>query len=364
MADKKTLTLVQLLRGLASLLVVLMHATIATKEIWRINFLGGFFTFGGAGVDMFFVLSGFIITYTSKNALKKSASFIAFLKRRFIRIYPVYWVIITIFLLIQLALPAFYKTHYILTLSNLFNTYFLLPDHVMLNSVSWTLTYEIFFYILFSLAFLIKSNRLLITLTILYVIILIVAPFYSFLNLYNNRWINIILYPMNIEFFMGIAVALLVPRINFNISKLLILLGLLFFITAAYFSNADFYIFKNAFNRVIVFGIPSMILLLGVVRMEITKQYKVHNIFLYLGEASYSLYLIHLPILVAGIKILDKFNFGNNIILQIVTIFLIIIICSISILFFKKIEQPLIYRLNKKSINEANSTPIFNASNK
>ena len=246
-----------------------MHTTGAAKEIWGINFLGQIFKFGGAGVDIFFVLSGFIITYTSKKALKESSNFITFLKRRVIRIFPVYWIIITIFLLIQIALPAFYKTPYDLTLINLLNTYCLMPDHIMINSVSWTLTYELFFYILFSLAFLIRSQKILIILSCTYVLVLIFASSFLSYGFSNNRWISVIFYPMNIEFFMGIAVALLVPLINISISKFLIVIGSILFIAAALISNLDYYLFKNGFDRVIIFGIPSFCILLGVVRLEL-----------------------------------------------------------------------------------------------
>ena len=348
MLKKKTLNLVQLLRGIASLLVVLMHTTGTAKEIWGINFLGQIFKFGGAGVDIFFVLSGFIITYTSKKALKESSNFITFLKRRVIRIFPVYWIIITIFLLIQIALPAFYKTPYDLTLINLLNTYCLMPDHIMINSVSWTLTYELFFYILFSLAFLIRSQKILIILSCTYVLVLIFASSFLSYGFSNNRWISVIFYPMNIEFFMGIAVALLVPLINISISKFLIVIGSILFIAAALISNLDYYLFRNGFDRVIIFGIPSFCILLGVVRLELNKQYCIHNFLLYLGEASYSLYLIHLPLIVAAIKIIAKFKISNNLILQLLAVFLIIMICIISIIFFKKIENPLINKLNRK----------------
>ena len=207
---------------------------------------------------------------------------------------------------------------------------------------------ELFFYILFSLAFLIRSQKILITLSCTYVLVLIFASSFLSYGFSNNRWISVIFYPMNIEFFMGIAVALLVPLINISISKFLIVIGSILFIAAALISNQDYYLFKNGFDRVIIFGIPSFCILLGVVRLELNKQYYIHNFLLYLGEASYSLYLIHLPLIVAAIKIIAKFKISNNLILQLLAVFLIIIICIISIIFFKKIENPLINKLNRK----------------
>lgn len=136
-----------------------MHTTGAAKEILEVNFLGQFFKFGGTGVDIFFVLSGFIITYTTQDALKKSSNFMKFFKKRFIRIYPVYWIIITPLIFIGISITFINKTYYDFTLTRILDTYFLLPDHLMVSSVSWTLSYELYFYFLFSLAFLIDKKN-------------------------------------------------------------------------------------------------------------------------------------------------------------------------------------------------------------
>ncbi len=84
----KNLQLIQALRGIASLLVVLFHCTGSSTEYLQQKFLGNSFLFGGAGVDIFFVLSGFIITYTNINIIPKTGSLTLFLRRRFVRIYP------------------------------------------------------------------------------------------------------------------------------------------------------------------------------------------------------------------------------------------------------------------------------------
>jgi len=116
--QNKNLQLIQVLRGVASLLVVLLHATINLNENGKTVFLLNFFSFGGAGVDIFFVISGFIITYTSFKGAASIKNFLPFISRRVIRIFPTYWIIITGFLLLQILLPSFYRTHYTFNFQN------------------------------------------------------------------------------------------------------------------------------------------------------------------------------------------------------------------------------------------------------
>ncbi|MBK6634349.1 MAG: acyltransferase [Chitinophagaceae bacterium] len=143
------LYLVQLLGGIASLLVLLKHTTVLVKVKWGASFWRGSFCFWRLRVDIFFVLSGFIITYTSMKALNNPSNFVGFLRRRFIRIFIVYWIITSIFLLLQQLLPSFFNNLYEYSIFNVLSTYLLLPEHTMVNGVSWSLSNEVFFYFLF-----------------------------------------------------------------------------------------------------------------------------------------------------------------------------------------------------------------------
>ena len=100
----KNLQLIQVLRGIASLLVVCYHATMSCAMFTGEKFAFNYFSFGFTGVDIFFVLSGFIITYTSLKYITQPGKWPVYIKRRFVRIFPVYWIIITIFLLLQVVL--------------------------------------------------------------------------------------------------------------------------------------------------------------------------------------------------------------------------------------------------------------------
>lgn len=311
------------------------------------SFLGDFFSFGGAGVDIFFVLSGFIITYINRRSLSSRSNFPKFLRRRFVRIFPIYWVIITLFLLLQFILPSFYHTHYPLGFSNLMGTYLLLPDHIMVNGVSWTLSYELFFYFIFSLAFLIRHRLALWILSISYVLVLIVVPFTGYDFATGNKWMSLVLFPMNLEFFMGIIAALIIPKINRHLGIAFLITGTVGFLTSALISNNG-YSLNSLLNRVILFGIPSFFIIAGIVRYELDRKIKVHNQLVLLGEASYSLYLLHLPIVAAGMIILSKLNLQSGLTKHIAVIALILVICIGSILFFKWVERPLINRLNRK----------------
>ncbi|MEO6540819.1 MAG: acyltransferase [Ferruginibacter sp.] len=350
MTNKKSLDLVQMLRGIAILLVILRHTTNIVQEKFGYSFLGDFFIFGDSGVDIFFVLSGFIITYVNKKTLKDRAQFVTFLKRRFIRIYPTYWIIITALIALQLMLPSFYRTHFDLGWYNLISTYLLFPGHYMINGVSWTLTYEIFFYSLFSLAFLIRNKAIRLILSIGYIITLIALAIFGLSATSQHGWYNVVTFPMIVEFFMGIFAALIIPSIKKEFSVFFIVLGTVYLVAASLFTYNGYLLVDNFFNPVLLYGIPSFFIIIGFVRYELDHDIKVPRPLVWLGEASYSLYLIHLPVLVAAMILFNKLKLPSSFAVHAAAFAFIVIICAASILFFKWVEKPMIDKLNKLKV--------------
>jgi len=345
---QKNLQLIQVLRGIASLLVMLFHATKNLSEIKGQSFAFDFFSFGGAGVDIFFVLSGFIITYTSFKAITHPNQALPFIRRRFIRIFPAYWIIIVLFVIVQLLLPAFYKTHFEFSFNNILSTLFLLPGHTMVNGVSWTLTYELFFYLLFSLAFVIPKKKWTFSFFAVYAVVIIAVPLSGHNLEHGNEWITLLTYPMNIEFLMGVIAAIIIPYIPPRTSLALIIGGAILFLAGGIFSNQGHFLLADTYNRVVLFGLPSFLIICGLVRFELSRQLVVHNVFLLLGEASYSIYLLHLPLLAAGIKLAARFNIENNLILHFLLICIMVVICFGAVLFYKLIENPLLISLKNQ----------------
>jgi exopolysaccharide production protein ExoZ len=344
--QNKNLNLIQVLRGIASLLVVLLHATVNLNEIIGTHFIFDFFTFGGAGVDIFFVLSGFIITFTSIKNAGDPSKLLPFLKRRAVRIFPTYWIIITGFLALQLMLPGFYRTHFDFSFSNLMSTYLLFFGHIMVNGVSWSLSYELFFYVLFSLFFLFSDRKWPYFFFIIYCLVLIALPLAGYHFEKSNNWLTVVASPMNIEFFMGVIAALIIPHVPFKFSTALIILGSILFITCGILYNQRLWILFEPLYRSFTFGLASFFIITGIVRYEISRKINVHNVLLLLGEASYSLYLLHLPIIVAGLKVFSLLNIKGTVSIHIAMFALVAAICLLSVYFYRWVEKPLINKLN------------------
>ena len=346
MRSDKNLQLIQVLRGIASLLVVLFHATANYSDIFHTKFLFDFFQFGSAGVDIFFVISGFIITYTALQVLEYPKKLLSFLRRRAIRIYPTYWIIISLLLLSQVMLPHFFKTHYNFNLKNIAVTYLLFPAHTMVNGVSWTLSYELFFYFLFCFAFIIPNKKVACSLGLLYSFVIICLPIAGYDYPSESSWANLITFPMNVEFFMGVTVAVIITFFPKKLGLPFIIAGTFLFIIGAIISNINYQLVPNNFNRVILFGIPSFFIISGAVKYELTTKLQMPKLLLTIGEASYSLYLLHLPLIVASFRLIQKLNIRNYLILHIFIFLILSFILFSAIIFYKRVEKPLINRLN------------------
>jgi exopolysaccharide production protein ExoZ len=113
---------------------------------------------GAAGVDLFFIISGFIIVYASEPLFGKPAGPQVFFLRRLIRIAPLYWTVTAFFIVLFLASPngfaatiAASNTSIGAIIASFMFLPFARPDGTMfpLHSVGWTLNYEVFFYVIF-----------------------------------------------------------------------------------------------------------------------------------------------------------------------------------------------------------------------
>lgn len=127
---------IQALRGLAALAVVVRHALTETADFGWVSLMGG------AGVDIFFVISGFVMAYTSDGMSART-----FLARRLARIVPIYW-LCTLFLVAVAASGVAYQSQNISPSHVFASLLFFDPNPVLF--VGWSLNYEIFFYLLFA----------------------------------------------------------------------------------------------------------------------------------------------------------------------------------------------------------------------
>lgn len=260
----------QALRALAAIGVVVFHVGLLPATSLP-------FTIGAAGVDLFFVLSGFIIAYSSSRDARQ------FLVRRLIRILPAYWIATAIAALF--VLQAMSPTD---TFDWLVQSLFYLPGpggRPVLIFVAWTLVYELVFYLLYWVALRAGTRRApVVAIAMLLVLGLVPVPGLP------GPW------PLLLEFVLGVCVYLAIDNLSGSVGKGvglwvagagLLALPLLAQLTGY---NPDEY---QSIARVLVWGLPATCIVLGAVLAEGEGLAIRSRAVLMLGAASYALYLLH-----------------------------------------------------------------------
>jgi peptidoglycan/LPS O-acetylase OafA/YrhL len=153
---------IQVLRAFAAFMVAVHHvqpdaAVLAQRS--GASFAPSHLLPWMAGVDIFFVVSGFIMVHSSEKLFDNRDGPRLFLLRRLARIVPLYWAATTLFLLVGLALPAALNSG-APSLAQIMSSYLFWPALSTeglvqpIYSLGWTLNYEMLFYVLFGLALL------------------------------------------------------------------------------------------------------------------------------------------------------------------------------------------------------------------
>ena len=276
-----------MLRAIASVMILFHHAyphyEAMGGKIAGIHFIS---QWGFIGVDIFFVISGFIMAYTTFNKERTKHNAGVFLKHRLFRIYLGYWP----FFFIMLA--ALYITNPSkLSSLDLMGSFFLANVDMfkLVLPVSWSLSYELYFYFLFLFTFLfsVKQLYLLIPFFILLTVSLVLLASYK--NILPESFFYS---PFLLEFFSGV----LLYMYKEYLMKIWLLPLALLAIALAY-RYGTLYDINYGLNRVLGFGTGALFIVLAFLILEAKGIYRAGKWLETLGNASYTLYLSHLIII-------------------------------------------------------------------
>jgi exopolysaccharide production protein ExoZ len=298
---------IQALRGVAVLMVMIFHL----KEMMNpsdpfrkeIDFL---FNSGPAGVDLFFIISGFIMVYITRKSSGGLAKSKDFLIKRIVRVWPLYIIATLVYTLILYrytipsdVIPQVMKSLFFIPLSHTnppFFGYAFLP-------VGWSLVYEMYFYVLLAISIASGRYRWL-TFTGLIILTLIVIPVtQGILTLdsirtydYGFVLLNLVTNPIIWDFVYGIIIGLLYisprlsPVLHFIFSKSVVVLGVVILSVWQYL--AGFYGGHGPLN----WGFGMSLLCLAVIFYTSKNAIQYPRWLLHVGNMSYSIYLWHIPV--------------------------------------------------------------------
>lgn len=305
-ASASKLEAIQLLRALAASMVVVGHL-IGTVE-HRPDLFGPVIEAryaGGAGVDVFFLISGFIMVFASRRMFGSVAGARDFMLRRLVRIAPLYWAT-TALALALLMLKGAAPDGRAIAASFGFIPYevgglgngFAFP----IVDLGWTLNYEMMFYVLFALFIPLGRQRAVIGLgaTMLTIVVLgaIFKPGYVALRFWSQ--------PIILEFVLGTLIALAYGAGRLRLSPL-VRVTLVACAAAVYLYDPCGLMGRpvtpNGIERVIGWGLPSMLILIAAIAGETPLHSRIARMGVLLGDASYALYLLHPFVIAAMIRV-------------------------------------------------------------
>ena len=260
---------------------MLYHAARHLDRASAVPRLIGATRFGHAGVDLFFVISGFIILFVHHGDIGRPARWRHYAWRRFSRVMPTYWVALGLTVLMSAA-----AGHNLPAPAQVLWSASLLPSFGKpLLGVAWTLQFEVVFYAMFCLLILDVRAGL-----------AMMAAWFAAILLNCAGWLPgaTVLPPSlfdvcNLEFFLGMAVAWRV-RSGVGRPARVLAAGVLLFTLSAVAEDAGMLNGYAPLAR-LAYGIPSALLVLGVVASERSGQLRVAGWLSALGGSSYSIYL-------------------------------------------------------------------------
>jgi peptidoglycan/LPS O-acetylase OafA/YrhL len=347
MGRGKPLFTVQALRAIAAASVVVLHVLIVTVQ--RAGYSFSFPTFNAAGVHLFFLISGFIMIYTHFADFGQSGSPASFIRRRLIRIAPLYWIVTTVAVGLLIAFP---KAFLSLTLDwhNVLLSYLFLLSRTPAGNINtvvvtgWSLCYEVYFYAIFA-AFLFLPRKFFLAGT---GAIFAAGLFLNAMVADVPAWATVATSPLLIEFYLGTIIALVF------VAGFALPIGLAWVAIVAGFAIIPILgdPVGGDWSRVLIWGLPSAAILVGAVSLE-RAAIRVPKILVALGASSYSVYLTHPFVVVPIAKLWAILGLTQKLPAYVLALFLFGAALLIGHFVYLWLEKPITEKLKFRSVREA-----------
>jgi exopolysaccharide production protein ExoZ len=321
----------QYLRAAAALMVVVHHARHFFGDVtsWSI--------FGSTGVDIFFIISGFIMVHATRKLTADGDRFSQttdFLMRRAIRIVPLYW----------LAL-LFHNRHVLrngTADAGLLYDFGFIPRFNPVHGgeilpsliVGWTLNFEVFFYILFGIAILFGSRKHL----VLAVSILALVTAGAIFDLKNNAVLRVWTSGMLGEFALGMGVYLLVSHRTWLPNPRAALLIMLTAFAVLALPN-------EPVPRLLADGVPAALIVWSGV--YVGRAMHKRKLLALLGDASYSIYLTHVFALPYCYRVFHQMHLAEPTPLNVAVVLTLSTVFSavVGVIVYRAVEKPLLEKM-------------------
>lgn len=290
---------IQILRGGAALAIILLHAAEMllqyTDGQGLFCGLAPFWETGAAGVDLFFIISGFVMVQSTRNKFQLPGAGKRFFLRRCIRIIPLYWFYSGCMLLLVL-LPGTLQEQ-VFSFPYTLQSFLFIPA---LNPASgldlpllpqgWTLSYEMYFYLTFTLLLTLPRKFFLPIIFVFFSISVLIGIYIQS----SSPVIKVVTSPLLLEFAAGCGLACMVEKNNLSSGWTIVLMT-----TGVVLLGLSPLIFPGVEYRVIFWGIPALCLTTGMVYLEMNGFSFFPRLMMDMGNSSYSTYLSHVFVLLA-----------------------------------------------------------------
>jgi exopolysaccharide production protein ExoZ len=334
---------IQALRAIAALLVVVYHVFDMWGERADSAAPGVSWINGAAGVDIFFVISGFVMVVSSRRLASLPRAWWTFIQHRIVRIVPLYWLLTTaklvlVFLFADLALRSAHDFGYVA------RSYLFFPvvdgaGHFRpLLPVGWTLTYEFLFYLLFALALALRVD-------VLRALgpglgLLVIAALFR-----TQGWPawTILFNTIVVEFIFGVVLAKLILRrwlLPSGAAACLVVAGFVLILAVPEGSES---------LRPLTWGLPALAIVAGAVSLERHVASVIPHWLLALGDASYSIYLTH-GFVVPVIGLVFIFFHWTNLSAEVVAVLACLVAGSIvGWIVYVAVERPIMLAVKRQA---------------
>ena len=318
--------------------VVACHAARHVDKSLVAPGLARFFEPGLAGVDLFFVISGFIILQTHRSDIGCPDRLAHYAGRRFTRVWPLYWIALALTILMDFA-----GSHKVPALSDLLVSVSLLPArHVPILGIAWTLQFEVFFYGVFALLITSKrAGQAVLAAWLCCIALSTESP--SLASLLPPQATS----AYGLEFFMGMASAELLHRGQVSAPRNVAIVGIFLFVLALMLASCRL-LDPFATAARLTFGATAAMLVAGLAALEGVGRTFLPRWMSLIGGASYSIYLCQFVFIGAAWQVFLKLPVGHDLSRVLVMLVLVAVAVCGGLVVSNRIERPLLQAMRSK----------------